>query len=581
MRIRIAFAAIADVFLARTVDGPLRALAQATGQLQSDRDRLAHALDGSRLALWEMDVTTGAVELSVEWSRIIGAPEGVTRTTLSELQALCDPADVPAYEQAVWAVIKGAAETFDMDHRVRRLDGSEAWIRTRGKVTQRDAAGRALRMAGTNSDVGRRMTAEAQARESQARLQTVMDNLPIMINLIDRDSRFVFANRRYLEFFGRTEAQVVGRTLAEVAGDEAMAAVTALRPELEAGRTVTHERKRIDGEGRERHFEIRLVPRLGPQGEYDGHFALIDEVTGRWAAARALAESAAELQLVIDGVDSLIGRLDLDGRIVYANRRYHDFFGLAPGALVGRRVAQFAGADAQKLYEKGVARLMEGQEARYGRAAMQDGREVHLDIRLVPHRTAQGALDSVLLVAHDVTAQKVLEGILQRQALSDPLTGLSNKRDFDDRLGQSLARARRQGRRAAILFADLDDFKPVNDRLGHAAGDSVLKEVARRILACVRAGDTVARLGGDEFAILLEEVALPEDASRVAAKVIAALELPLVLEEGQARISCSVGIAIHPDDGVDAGSLKASADAAMYRAKQAGKGRSARGAHAG
>lgn len=289
-----------------------------------------------------------------------------------------------------------------------------------------------------------------------------------------------------------------------------------------------------------------------------------------------LQRALEELRLVNDGVASLIARLDLTGRVLYANRRYNEFFGLQPGEAQGRRLEEIAGADAQREYDAMVPELAEGRSVRIDRQRTARGATVHLDIQVVPHRNAAGAVDSAYVLANDITAHKTVERLLAQQAASDPLTGLPNKRHFGDRLEQALAEARDGNRRLALLFIDLDDFKPVNDRLGHAAGDALLKEVAARLLGCVHGADTVARVGGDEFAVLLERIGASEAGEAVAGRIVAAIEAPFRLAEGEASISCSIGIANYPADGQDASTLTRHADHAMYRAKEAGKGQTAR-----
>ena len=547
---------------------------RAVVELQGDRDRLSNALQGSRLVIWEMDVVTGAVRLSIEWSRLMGEPEGETVTTLEDLRSLVPLEEQPALEQAIFAAIKGESEAYDVDHRVRRSDGTFLWIRSRGRVTRRDANGWALLMVGTNSEIESRKEAEAAARESEARLRLVVDNIPLMINLLDRDFRHVFANRRYLDFFRLQADAVIGRTLAEVAGAEAQVIATSHMRQLEAGALgVTYARERRDSHGVVRHFEVRLVPHLDASGEIVGHFSLIDDVTERRAAARALAENAAELKLVTDGVATLIARFDLEGRIRFANRRYFDFFGVEPGWATGRRIAEVVGRDAEDKYLGHVEALRRGEEVAYEREAEVRGQRFHLEVRLVPHRNAAGAVDGAYVTVTDITSRKLAEHLLEQAALTDPLTSLPNKRHFGERLAQAIARAQRRSSRVALLFLDLDGFKDVNDRLGHAAGDTLLKEVAARLLACVRAGDTVGRLGGDEFAVLLESNRSTDDADFVAGKLVGALHDPFLLAEGEASVTCSVGIALHPADGEDAETLLRHADLAMYGAKQAGKNR--------
>ncbi|MFT3814061.1 MAG: sensor domain-containing diguanylate cyclase [Acidovorax sp.] len=209
-----------------------------------------------------------------------------------------------------------------------------------------------------------------------------------------------------------------------------------------------------------------------------------------------------------------------------------------------------------------------------------------LQQRHARYRTVAGCATAVLLafaalllwVLADqrrvARALQASEARLAHDARHDALTGLPNRVLFQNRFDQVLDSARRHGRHAAVLYLDLDGFKPVNDRHGHATGDLLLRQVAQRLQASVRGEDTVSRFGGDEFGIVLAEVAQPRDCEQVAAKVLAALAQPFTLEDGvTAHISASVGAALFPDHGHDMTTLVAHADTAMYAAKNAGKNR--------
>ena len=152
----------------------------------------------------------------------------------------------------------------------------------------------------------------------------------------------------------------------------------------------------------------------------------------------------------------------------------------------------------------------------------------------------------------------------------DALTGTPNRALMRDRLEQAIALARRHGTRTAVLFVDLDDFKAINDTLGHDAGDEVLQLTARRLESVVRESDTVSRHGGDEFLVLLAEVLQTADARTIAAKMRAALSEPCLVRTQTLHLTASIGIALYPDDGADAATLIGLADAAMYRAKRRG-----------
>jgi diguanylate cyclase (GGDEF)-like protein len=165
------------------------------------------------------------------------------------------------------------------------------------------------------------------------------------------------------------------------------------------------------------------------------------------------------------------------------------------------------------------------------------------------------------------------EAKARAQHLADhgALTGLPNRRLLEDRLTQALALSYRNQQNTAVMFVDLDRFKTINDSLGHAVGDALLKEVASRLVKQLRIGDTICRIGGDEFVVVLPEVKRSSDVAHVAQKVIEQLSQPVVIEERELLVSCSIGISVYPDDGRDAESLIRNADAAMYHAKELGR----------
>lgn len=186
-------------------------------------------------------------------------------------------------------------------------------------------------------------------------------------------------------------------------------------------------------------------------------------------------------------------------------------------------------------------------------------------------RGADGQPEALLHMAYDISARRQQEATMRRLAFSDPLTGLANRALLERELEAALGSAARQGRALCLLFIDLDRFKPINDRYGHAAGDAVLREIAARIQRVIRVGDLACRIGGDEFVVLLPAVRQASDGERVAAKLRAAIAAPIEFAGQVMDVGASIGVVVSPDAGEDVAQLLHAADLAMYRAKQAGR----------
>jgi diguanylate cyclase (GGDEF)-like protein/PAS domain S-box-containing protein len=258
-------------------------------------------------------------------------------------------------------------------------------------------------------------------------------------------------------------------------------------------------------------------------------------------------------------------------RVLVANAAFEELTGHRAAALVGRTLCELellSGRD-----HLAIARRLDAETSVRG---------VAVDLRTADGRTRQTVYSAavvevegrpcVLASVTDVTEQKALAAQLEHQAFHDPLTGLANRALFRDRTTQALSRRARRDGAVAVLFLDLDDFKRVNDGLGHAAGDALLVAIATRLVAATRHADTVARLGGDEFAVLLELGADGAEASAVGERVAAAFRAPIRVDGREMSVAASVGLAVAaPGDDVDV--LLRNADVAMYEAKARGKSR--------
>ncbi|APV51435.1 hypothetical protein BWI17_18100 [Betaproteobacteria bacterium GR16-43] len=286
-----------------------------------------------------------------------------------------------------------------------------------------------------------------------------------------------------------------------------------------------------------------------------------------------LEASERQMRTIADNLPVLVAYVDREHRYTFANDRFQSFFGIAREEAIGKTVAEVLGAEGAAGAQRYIEMALAGSPVTYERIDVFRGRERHVHASYLPDMDEDGNIMGFFAMLQDVTVAKRAELELQRLARFDSLTGLPNRLMLDERIVRAQARsARADAESLALLFLDLDKFKAVNDTHGHDSGDAVLKEFARRMQACVRRTDTVARLAGDEFVVLLEGLKDKCEAELVAAKIIAAMALPIVLPgDLMVVVGTSIGIAPAGDPDESSAQWLKRADAALYRAKAAGR----------
>jgi diguanylate cyclase (GGDEF)-like protein/PAS domain S-box-containing protein len=307
------------------------------------------------------------------------------------------------------------------------------------------------------------------------------------------------------------------------------------------------------------------------------------------AAEKAARESEERLLLIANNLPALVSYVDRHERYRFSNRTYTEWLGVPHESMEGRTVAEVLGEAAYGRMRESLRRVLAGEEVEFefvtGDEAPPAGRGRTLQVACVPRLAPDGRVLGFYMLANDVTALKRAQEDLRFAAIQlqqdaqrleflahhDALTGLPNRAMFADRAREAVAHARRHGRNAAFLFIDLDNFKQINDRLGHEVGDGLLKAVAARLRGAVRGDDFVARIGGDEFCVLLQDIADPREAAAVAQKLVHELGTPSRVGGQELAAGASIGIACVPLDGEDVPALLRFADTAMYRAKQLGR----------
>jgi diguanylate cyclase (GGDEF)-like protein/PAS domain S-box-containing protein len=413
-------------------------------QIQEREERLKLSLWGSGDEFWDWDVRANTL-YRLGADQLLGLNNEQELSTDDWRSRAVHPDDLPRVQQILQEHITGNTEYFESEHRIRNARGEWIWVRSRGKVVERDAAGNPLRIAGTARDISAGRSADRERRIASEVLRSMGEAVAVT----DLEFRFVSVNPAFSRITGYSEEEVAGQPSALL---------------------------------------------NSPQHSDEFYRRLREAVVrhGHWK-----------------------------------------------GEMWQRR---------------------------------KDGEEFLGWIELSEVRDTLGARSHYVAVVNDVTDKKRAEQELRYLANYDTLTGLPNRSLLAERLARAVVRARRQETRVAVLFLDLDRFKDINDSLGHAAGDRILKAAAARLLGIVRESDTVARLGGDEFTVVVEDITDIATAEGVAEKIIEAFAEPLEIDgRSEVTISPSIGISLYPDHGQVPTDLLKYADTAMYQAKDRGR----------
>ena len=385
------------------------------------------------------------------------------------------------------------------------------------------------------------------------------------------DFRYVTANEAGLKAAGLTE-QAMGMLLQDVLShDVVQYLLPKYREAVEKQKPVHYELETALNDGMTIIGESILNPIVNEDGICTHVVAVVRDITNRKKSEEALRQSEARFRLIADNISDLIATMDVHGRISYASPSYK--------AILGRdhdeRNPFFDMAHPEDLsHVKHVffdmIRTKSSRQVVF-RTRHMDGRYIYLESKGMPVVNESGIIEHIVVVARDITERKKSEETIKHMAYHDTLTGLPNRRLFNEELVRSLDEASQNEGQLAVLFVDMDGFKAINDTLGHAYGDLALQAITGRLNGSVRGNDRVFRMGGDEFTILLPKIRSAEDAMTVAERILSLFKDPLNIEEHRLQLTTSIGISLYPNDGENAELLLKNADIAMYQAKQNGK----------
>lgn len=462
-------------------------------------------------------------------------------------------------------------------HRVLTYSDREEEIVTQDGRTLRLAVapgmnkgGEVVTMVVTLVDVTDLTQALEQVAESQTRLSALMENTTIIFAMKNLQGCYLYANRRFLDFFDVDVASYIGKQDFELLPQALAADLWGLDLAALRERRVMISEHGFDRHGEHHYLRSTHQVLCDTDGQPTTFIVEAEDITVTRHAEEQLRITAR----VFDQTSEAIMVTDANSIIQTVNAAFTTITGYAAAEVIGKSMTILQSdrhsADFYAVMWRALRINGFWQGEIWNRRKKGDVYPEWLTINRIDN--VEGEVEHYAAVFSDITHMKEAQRKAEYLSTHDALTGLPNRALFHDHLRHALAQARRNMSRVALLFIDLDNFKTINDTLGHDIGDELLRETARRLHDAVREADTVARLGGDEFTAILTNCST-EAADQVAHRIIDSLATSYPIQNRSLYVTASVGIAFHPEDGSDVSMLIKAADAAMYRAKEQGRNR--------
>jgi diguanylate cyclase (GGDEF)-like protein/PAS domain S-box-containing protein len=450
--------------------------------------------------------------------------------------------------------------------------GQSVWLRTY-KVPLRSMDQAIIGVLGVYHDITETKETERALIESERRLFEILENVSAYIYLKDKEGRYLFANKLVRELWGVTTDQVIGFGDEKFFDAETVANIGVNdRRVLDDGETIrAKETNTVVQSGETNTYWSVKLPLRRENGEI---YALCGISTDVSEITRAQEEMRLA-SMVYESSSEAMMVTDAGGSIITINPAFTKTTGYTLEEIKGKNASILKSHHHPAAFFQDMWNVLNATGCWQGEIwdKRKDG-EIYPKWMIINTTfNLDGTPYRRVALFSDITEKKKSEQIIWHQANFDALTGLPNRRMFQDRLEQEIKKAHRSGRQLALLFIDLDRFKEINDTLGHDNGDILLKEAARRLKHCVRESDTVARLGGDEFTIILADLDSARGADRIADAILSSMAAPFTLGGEAAYVSASIGLTLYPEDASSSETLVKNADQAMYAAKHLGRNR--------
>ena len=427
-------------------------------------------------------------------------------------------------------------------------------------------------VAVTTRDIAARMEAELAMRKKQAELAAVNDASPLGLIRADAAGHCTYVNRTFEAVTGLTRAQALGDAwLTAVHPDDRAALQRALHRLSQDHQPFQDTLRVVHPDGTLAWVSFKIAVMRIDDKVY-GYVGTVDDITVVRDSVMALRESEARLRTIADTLPAMIAYLDQEEVYRFHNLAYEREFSRSGLQVLGKSVLQTVGAARYAFLAPFIASALAGETLSFEEDDDSLGYERCFEVVYIPQKDAEGGrVVGFHVMRQDITAQKREKQRLLKLSQIDALTGLTNRAGFLQKLNDSMAQCRDNAAMMAVMYMDIDRFKPVNDTFGHSVGDALLKSFSARLTHTMRASDTIARLGGDEFTIIMERISRVEDAAALAGKIVAAMQAPFELDGIVVSISASIGLTFYSDEELSPAELLNRADVLLYEAKQAGR----------
>jgi len=461
---------------------------------------------------------------------------------------------------------------FDREYRiVRRNDHAQRWVHGLGRFELNDSAEPVV-MRGTIQDITDRKRVEADLRQNEELLQLFIQHAPAALAMFDRHMCYIGASRRWIDSFNLKGREIIGRSHYEIF-PEIPARWVAIHRRVLGGETLKNEEdpfERLDGSTQWLRWEAR--PWLTGTGSIGGIVLFCEDVTARKQSEARLQLAASVFTHAAEGI--VIS--DPTGHILDVNEAFTRITGYSREEAIGRKTnLLLSGRHDREFYDNMWRDLVEsGHWSGEIWNRCKDGRIFPEMLTISAVRNKAGEVERYVALFSDISSDKEHEQTLKRVAQFDMLTGLPNRSLLRERLQQAMAQTNRRGNVLAVVCLDLDDFKSINDRHSHAAGDELLTTLAHRMKLVLRENDTLSRLGGDEFIAVLLNLDNPDQSLHIVQHLLEAVSRPVQIGNDTQSLSASAGIAFYPQtEDVDPDQIIRQAGQALYQSKVEGKGR--------